>query len=440
MKRLFSLLFVCSCSLQLVAQEINTKKLEAYFDAIEKNDRLMGNVAIVKNGTAVYQRAIGYADVASLQKATTATKYRIGSISKTYTAALIFKAIDEKKIKLNDLLSQYYPAITNANKITLQQLLNHHSGIHNFTDDKDYLEWHKEYRSEAQMLALIIKIGSDFEPGTQAAYSNSNYVLLSYILEKIYKKPYAAILEEKILKPLKLTETQFVNAVTAEKNEAHSYLYTDHWNITTETHSSIPLGAGGIQATPTDILKFATALFEGKIISKKSLEQMQYLQDNYGAGLFMSSFKNHTLYGHTGGIDGFASVFGYDIKTKQGYAITANGVNVNISDIAEVLQNTLYGIDFEIPNFEIKRLDETILNSYTGLYKSSQIPLDIHLFVEDGILKAQATGQPAFILEVIDTTTFKFEPAGIVITFFPEENSMLLNQNGAVYSYLKQQP
>ena len=438
MKNNFYLLLFLSCVQLMTAQKINTEKLNQYFDALEKNDRFMGSVSIIKDGKEIYSRATGFLDIETQKKATTQTKYRIGSISKTYTAAMVLKAVEESKLKLTDPLSNYFPGIQNAEKITIDNLLNHHSGIHNFTDDKEYLEWHKEFRNEEQMVALITKAGSDFEPGSDAQYSNSNYVLLSYILEKIYKKPYKKLLQEKIIAPLKLKDTYLGDFIDINKEEANSYLYTTKWSKTTETNTSIPLGAGGIEATPSDILKFADALFNGKILSQESLNKMKTIQGDYGYGLFQFPFGTKKLYGHTGGIDGFASVFGYETNDKIGFAVTSNGVNMNINDISIILLTAAYGHDFSIPDFKTVKVDASILKQYEGLYKSIQMPLDVTIFVENGVLMAQASGQSAFPLDAVSETNFKFDMAGVEIIFNAKEGTMTMKQSGMSFQYKKQ--
>src|SRR5690606_17415340 len=164
------------------AQTFDKEKLDSYFDALEANDKFMGSAAIAKNGEIIYTKAIGYSDVESKTKPDANTKYRIGSISKTFTAVLVLKAAEEKKLNLNHTIHKYFPNIANSKKITISNLLNHRSGIHNFTNDDIYLEYNTQPKTEAEMVAIIAEGGSDFEPGTKAEYSNSNYVLLSFIL------------------------------------------------------------------------------------------------------------------------------------------------------------------------------------------------------------------------------------------------------------------
>ncbi|WP_052496631.1 serine hydrolase domain-containing protein [Pedobacter lusitanus] len=120
---------------------------------------------------------------------------------KTFTAVLIFKAIEEKKLSLTQPIDKYFPAIKNSNKITVADLLSHRSRIHNFTNDEEYSKWSTTKKSGEELLTIITKGGSDFEPGSRAAYSSSNFVLLSFILQKIYNKEYAELLKGRILDP-----------------------------------------------------------------------------------------------------------------------------------------------------------------------------------------------------------------------------------------------
>ena len=296
------------------AQTIDKVKLDSYFQALEASHKFMGSVAVSKDGKLLYTKSIGFKVVEDKIRPNEQTKYRIGSISKTFTAALLFKAIEENKTVLSQTIIKYFPTIKNADKITISHLLNHHSGIHNFTNDDDYLKWYTQKKSEEDLVKIISTIGSDFEPGSKGEYSNSNYVLLSYILQKLYNKPYAEILQEKIVRPLGLKDTYYGAKIDIAKNESYSYKLTSDWVKEIETDMSIPVGAGAVVSTPSDLTRFSNALFNGKIISVESLKQMQTLQDGFGMGLFQVPFNEKKGYGHTGGIDGFSSMFAYFLE------------------------------------------------------------------------------------------------------------------------------
>jgi D-alanyl-D-alanine carboxypeptidase len=420
------------------AQEINTAKLDEYFDVLNKNNRFMGSVAIAKDGKILYSKAIGYTDIAYKIPATTDTKYRIGSISKTYTAAMIMKAIEEKKLTLETTLDRFYPGIKNASTITIENLLNHSSGIHNFTNDDSYYEYYLTPKTEAEMIKIITDAGSDFEPNIRSSYSNSGYVVLSYILEKVYNTSYAQLLNNKLVKPYQLNQTLFSYTINNKNNEALSYKHMGGWQLENDTHMSIPLGAGGISATPQDILKFGEVLFNEKFITKESLEHMKKITNGYGLGLFQLPYDNHLGYGHTGGIDGFSSVFGYFPDTKVSFAVTSNGVNMDLNKISIALLAAVFGDEIEIPVFSNYSVDAADLEKYVGVYASPMIPMKLTFTIENNTLMAQGTNQPKFAVEAIALHNFKFEQARAEFIFKPTENTVILIQGGQAIPFIKE--
>jgi len=420
------------------AQTFNTQRLDSLFQVLEKKDKFMGSIAISQNGKIIYSNAIGFADIETSKKATTQTKYRIGSISKMFTASLILKAVEEKKIKLNETLSTYFPQIENSGKITIENSLNHRSGIHNFTNDSTYLSYNTQFKSQKEMIAIIANGKSDFEPNTKAEYSNSNYVLLSYILEKIYKKDYATILNSNIIKPLKLKDTYFGNKTNLSDNESYSYSFKNKWIKEAETNISIPMGAGAIVSNPIDLAIFIEQLFTGKIVSEKSLGLMKTIKDKYGMGMFEFPYYEKKSYGHTGGIDGFQSVLSYFPEEKLAIALTSNGIQYSNNNVLLCALSCFFNKPFEIPTFEIIEVNSEILNSYVGQYTSSQIPLKITITKQEDKLFAQATGQSAFPLEANTANSFKFEPAGIVLEFYADKKEMTLKQGGKEFLFTKE--
>ena len=169
----------------------------------------MGNIAVSKDGEIIYLKSIGYADISNNLKATKETKYRIGSISKSFTATLVLKAIENKKLELNQTIDKWFPMIKDSDKITIKQLLSHRSGIYNFTDNLNYLTWNTQKKTEKEMVEIITMGGNIFAPDSKAEYSNSNYLLLSYILEKTFMKSYSELLDEYIIKPIDLKILMF---------------------------------------------------------------------------------------------------------------------------------------------------------------------------------------------------------------------------------------
>jgi len=168
------------------AQSFNKAKLDSFFVALSVHDQNMGSLAIANNGIIVYHNAIGYSQLSANAKvpATIKTKYRIGSVSKMFTGTMIFQLIEEKKLSLTTTLATYFPQLPDADKITIAEMLNHHSGLHNLTDDPLYATYFGRQMSEDELIAIIAKQKPDFEPGTKVSYSNTNFILLGYIMKK----------------------------------------------------------------------------------------------------------------------------------------------------------------------------------------------------------------------------------------------------------------
>lgn len=419
------------------SQKMNVAKLDSLFQILEAKDKFMGSLVVSQNGTLVYSKSVGKADVETNTKASPLTKYRIGSISKMFTSILIFKAIEEKKLSLNQILASYYPTIENASKITISNLLNHRSGIHNFTSDAEYLQYHTTPKSESQMVAIMATAKSDFEPNSIANYSNSNYVLLSYILQKIYNKPYGTILKDKITKPLGLKNTYVGSKIDVTNNEANSYKLSGHWIKEIETDMSIPMGAGAVVSNPSNLVLFIENLFAKKIINESSLNQMTTIQDHYGMGIFQIPFQDKKGFGHKGGIDEFSSVLYYFPTDKVAVALTSNGKTYDNNEIIIAALSSYFNKPFVIPTFTTLKLTSDDLDPYLGEYSAPGFPLKINITKDNASLFAQATGQSAFPLEAITKNTFQFLAAGITIEFNANEKQLILKQSGGTFTLTK---
>lgn len=419
MKQFFSLFFLLA-AISLSAQNFDKAKLDKYLETLESHDKAMLSLALVKNGEPVYQKSIGFVLTESKQKANKDTQYRIGSITKVFTSTMLFQLMDEGKISLDTKLAKYYPKVKNADKISISMLLSHRSGIHNFTNDPEYLQYMTEPKAKAEMVTLIEGLGSDFEPDSRADYSNSAFVLLGFIIEDITGDSYANQLQKRIANKLNLKRTAYGKGISAADNQAQSYRHNfGGWSNATVTDMSIPHAAGAIISTPTEVGLFLTSLFKGELISAGSLAKMKEINQGYGRGLFQFPFNGKTAYGHTGGIDAFSSNSGYFEADGLAIAVTSNGMNYTMNNIMIGVLSIYHGMPFDIPDFDKKavELSEKELFKYEGVFTAQGVSLKITIKVTDGKLTGQATGQGAFQLTPFSTSEFRFDPAGIVITF-----------------------
>lgn len=418
------LLVIIACTMGVQAQDFDKAKLDKYFQALNENNKFMGSVSVFQNGNEIYSCAVGFADVDRQIANRELSKYCIGSISKMFTAVMIFQTIDIGELSLNQTINKYFPSVKNAEKITIADLLSHRSGIHNFTESGNFTKW--ATKSKEQMIDIISAGGSDFEPDTRADYSNSNYVLLSYILESIYKKPYADILVEKITRPLSLNSTYFgKSTIDINNNESNSYSHSDKWQIQSVTNPSVTLGAGCIISNPKDLNRFSDALFNGKLVTANSLYAMKNIRDDVGLGLFPVPYFSKQGYGHRGGVDGFNSMLIYMPDDKISYSITSNGLNYNFTEIHIAVLNCIYGQQFDIPIFEEQPVASEVSDRSTGIYVSKQLQLKVAISKEGNSLLVEIAGQSAFSLNPASEHVFRSAQEDIVVEFNPTNKNMI---------------
>ena len=419
------------------SQSVNKPKLDSLLDIFAEKNVAMGSLTISRNGVVVYSRAIGYSHISSNEKlsATNQTKYRIGSITKMFTATMIFQLIEDGKLSLTTTVDKYFPQLPNANKITISNLLNHRSGLHNFTDDSLYQTWETQPKTREEMLTIISKGGVDFQPNEKFSYSNSGYVVLGYIIEKVSKQSYSKYLSSRITSKIGLLNTYVGTRIDTKKNESFSYHFSTDWEQDQETDMSIPGAAGAIVSTPADLTKFIESLFSLKLVSNASLLQMKTMTDGFGMGMFQIPFYEKSAYGHNGGIDGFASTLAYFSEDNLALAYCTNGQLYPMNNILIGVLSIYFNKPYSIPTFNLKSED---LDKYLGTYSSTQIPPKIIISKTGYMLFAQVTGGASFPLDPIEKDKFKFDPAQIIMEFNPDKNEVTVKAGEDVFLFTKE--
>lgn len=421
----------------VLSQNFNKPKLDSLMDILAEKNQAMGSLTISKNGVVVYSRAIGLRYMSSSEKlpATNQTKYRIGSITKMFTAAMIFQLIEDGKLSLTTTIDKYFPQLPNASKITISNLLNHRSGLHNFTDDPEYVTWETQPKTQDEMLAIIAKSPVDFQPNEKCSYSNSNYVVLGYILQIISKQSYAKNLSTRITSKIGLTNTYVGAKSDIKKNESFSYRFLNDWEQCPETDMSIPGAAGAIVSTPADLTKFIESLFSFKLVSNTSLSQMKTMTDGFGMGMFQIPFYERKAYGHNGGIDGFASTLAYFPEDNVAVAYCTNGQTYPMNNILIGVLSVYFNKPYSIPRFNLKTED---LDKYLGVYSSTQIPPKITITKNAITLFAQVTGGPLFPLDPADRDKFKCDAMGVAIEFNPDKAELTIKEGENRFLFTKE--
>lgn len=412
------------------------EKIDDYLNYLYQNNKFMGSLCIREGENVVFNNAYGFADVERHEKANNFTKYKIGSITKTFTAVMIFQLMEERKLRMETRLRKFFPKVAKSDSISIYDLLYQRSGLPDYINHDSLTE--ADFESANIKEAIYKKIEGyelRFGVGTQFEYSNSNYYLLGGIIEKLTGKSYAENIKERISKKINLHRTYYPSDIEDTENESLSYLYNgEQWELFPSWPNDSAFAAGGIISTPTDLTKFMYEFFNGKLISKKSLEQMTDLKNGYGAALMQAPFGDRKFFTHTGGIEGFRSVVGYNENEKMSISLIVNGENYSRNDIMIGVLSMYYKQPFRFPSFE--KLSPELIQQYSGSYSSTQLPMKLAIFDKGGELMAQATGQSSFPLTLQNEKTFIFAPAGIEIDFI--ENGLVLKQGGMKFNFTKE--
>jgi len=425
------------------AQTLDKAKLDQFFDRLAEKNKAMGSLTIAKDGNVLYSRAIGYSQINGTERKplTAANRFRLGSITKMYTATMILQLVEEGKLKLTDTLDKFLPQVPNAGKITIAQILSHRSGIPNVRRERDAQKKVSTIpMGKDEMLALIVKATPDFEPDTKQSYSNSGYFLLGLILEKITDKSCAEALEERITSKIGLKDTYLTTGnIDVNKNEALTYIhFGGDWKPVTETHPTILFSAGAIVSTPGDMAKFIQALFEGKLVSRETLDQMKTMRDSEGYGMVTFTFAGKTFYGHTGGADNYGAWLAYEPEEKLAVAYTTNAKIYPVKNIVSGVIDIYYHKPFQIPALESIAVNPDVLDRYVGVYSTPDAPAKATITREGGTLFFQPPGASSAVpLEATAEDKFQIEGAA-VFTFDAAKSQMTVKRRGGERVFTKE--
>lgn len=438
MKKQLSILFLL-LSLTTFAQELTASlgRIDSLLTHLNEYDKFMGSLCIMQGDEVVFKQAYGYSEATKGIRATVGTKYKIGSITKTFTATMIMQLVEEKKIMLTTKLNRFFPKIDNAEKITIEQLLYQRTGIKDYANADATLT---DVLDKPNMRALIMKkienYTSTFEPDSKHEYSNSNYFILGEIIEKVTKKTYAENLKNRITGKLYLKNTYYTTEKTdVTKRESYSYTFNgEYWDKVDEWNNDIAFSSGGIISTPEDLTKFIRELLKGNLVTPASVELMKTLKDTYGMALIRFPFGERKFFGHNGRIEGFEATMGYYQQDDMTISLLSNGVNYSQNDIMLGILSIYYKSPYRFPVFET--LNPEKIKDYVGTYASKDIPLKVKIFEKSGALYGQATGQPEFPMTYASEDLFYFQAGGIEMEF--SKNSFVLKQGQKKFNFTKE--
>ena len=270
-------------------------------------------LAVVRNGRLVYSRGYGYSSIELQQTMNDSSLFEIGSITKQFTAAAVLALIEDGKLALDEPLSRFVPDYTNAKDVTLRQLLTMTSGIPDYTDVPGFDKSTQSPTTPSAIVATVKSQPLDFAPGTQWEYSNTNYVLLGIVIEKVTGVSYAQFLEDRILRPSVMIATAYGNAAASSPQLATGYAF-DGQRIKPDVPWNLDWGysTGGLVSNVLDLAVWDTGLLSAKAITLGSLREMWMpvtLRDGskvpYGFGWSIGTLDGHRIIEDNGGLPGY---------------------------------------------------------------------------------------------------------------------------------------
>ena len=270
-------------------------------------------VAVAKKGTMLYVQGYGVSDLTTHQTTQPSVLFEIGSITKQFTAALIMKLQEQGHLHVDDSISTYLPEYNFPSAITLRMMLTHTSGLADFTNFPQLGDWVRHGVSEATVLTAVSQAPLQFQPGTQYAYSNSNFFALGSIIEKLTAQSYAADLDRYIFKPLGLSNTFY--ALPPSSQSAAGYTNNGSGLVPAILWDrSAAFAAGALSSNVYDLITWDNALLSGKVVSPASFKAMTTSSGfampgggSYGFGLALATVGNRPVIWHNGQIGGFTA-------------------------------------------------------------------------------------------------------------------------------------
>jgi CubicO group peptidase (beta-lactamase class C family) len=349
-------------------------RVEEYMAARIARNRFSGSILIARDGKVLVSRAYGMANLEHGVPNTPETKFRLGSITKQFTAMSVLILEKQGKLAVTDKVKRFLPDAPKAwDEITIRHLLTHTSGIPNYTESLEFL---KTLRVRVTLKELIGKFKDrplDFKPGEKFHYSNSGYIVLGQIIENASGQNYASFLKSAILDPLQMHDTGYDNATAILRHRASGYTRRIGLVLTNCDYidMSIPHAAGALYSTTLDLLKWDQALYTEKLVPRKSIEAMfTPFKDNYGYGWLIDSKFSLKRYEHGGGIMGFVTIIERFPEEKLLVVALSNLENSPVGEVGTDLAAIALGRRYVVPREpKVAKLDSARYDACAGRYK-----------------------------------------------------------------------
>ncbi|WP_445357016.1 serine hydrolase domain-containing protein [Microbulbifer sp. ANSA002] len=418
MKRLILGIFLLMLNLNVSFADVIEDRQRRYKEILVENVKIgEPGVAVIvsKKGKVIFQGAYGLANLEHNIPLTANSVFRLGSITKQFTAAAIMMLQEQGKLSLTDNIHKYAPDFpTEGSDVTIEHLLTHTSGIANYTEDEEIFA--KEIQLPTTIDDMLIRFAKHpmkFKPGEQMRYSNTGYVLLGKIIEVASGQSYADFIDENIFKKVGM-KSSYYGGSKVIPNRANGY-DTSPDGVVNAMYIDMmwPHAAGALLSTVIDLDIWFKALRDGEVLSKESYQKMiepfrlnDDSMSNYGYGLGIGKLNEYDMVAHSGGIPGFATDAFYIPSEDLYIAVLSNLSSRNPSLISKLLAAEV--LDIPVPKFKSVELDESKVKELLGSYKIDENSVRI-LSLEDGIFYSQRSGGPKYEIIPMSENSFYFE-------------------------------
>jgi len=410
-------------------------KLDAYITAYVEQGFFNGSVLVANNGKIVLCKGYGMANYEHNIANTPQTIFRLGSLTKQFAAMVIMQLQEKGLLNVNDAIVKYIPDYPNGDKITIHHLLTHTSGIPNFTDFPEYSKIKLEPHTPAQLIEIIKSKSLDFNPGTKYQYSNSGYIVLGYIIEKVSGKKYETVVKENIFIPLGMHNSGYDHASFILKNRASGYSIRNDEIVNADyIDMSVPSGAGALYSTVTDMYLWDQALYSTKLLSKQLLNMIFSPQvsinesKSYGYGWSIKTLHNHNLMEHSGGIEGFSTNICRYPDDKICIIVLSNVDDpaIETSKISHGLAAIVFGEKYIVPKKHVAvQVNPELYDRYLGKYRLANAGKEdfvITITKEDNTLIAQIAGPDKLKIYPESEIDFFSNIFDVQLSFVKDEN------------------
>lgn len=423
-------------------------KINAYMDGLVKAGRFNGSLLIARDGKVLVSKGYGMSNFELDVPNTPQTKFRIGSITKAFTAMAIMLLQQQAKLTVQDSICKYVPECPAAwQAITLHHLLSHTSGLAKHDKAGDYLKTAMMPMSVMQLINSFKNKPADFKPGEKFDYNNNGYILLGYVIEKSSGQSYDAFLSQNIFVPLGMTNSGYDHHEPVVKNRAAGYVRPDDrvggaLMNAVYTDQSQPFSAGALYSTTEDLLRLDQALYTNNLVSAKTQEVMftpafgQYgPAPNYGYGWYVNQQFNRRAISHPGGVPGFTSMLTRFPDDRVVIILLGNLENSQVIRASRDLAAIIFGEKYEIPTERVSvKIDPKVLPAYAGDYEDRPGRIT-SILIENDTVMLKLPGLPVGIPLLAESETQFFHPVqDIQIAFIKNANGqvveMTLRLNG----------